>query len=231
MCGRYSQEYTWAEVHAFSQPLTLSGPASNLQPHYNIAPTEMAGVLVPQADGSLRYERMRWQLVPRWWKRSLKEVPATFNARAEEVAGKPMFRDAFRSRRCIIPASGFFEWSGPKGDRQPWYITAASGELLGFAGLYDRWRNPETGEEVPSCTIIVTTANSFMGQIHDRMPVILDKADWQAWLEEPREDLLKPAPEGLLRRWRVTQAMNSSRYKEADAIEPVEGADRAAIGA
>jgi len=220
MCGRFSQYYTWQEVHAFSQPLALVGPASNLQPHYNISPTQQAGVLLLGDDGVLHYEQMRWWLVPSWWKKTLREVPSAFNARAETVSEKPMFRDAFKRRRCIVPASGFFEWSGPKEAREPWFISAADGGLLGFAGLWDRWRNPETGEEVRSFTIIVTSANLFMGEIHDRMPVILPPEAWADWLAEPRDDLLKPAPEETLRRWRVTAAMNSSRYEAADAVAP-----------
>ena len=103
---------------------------------------------------------MRWGLVPAWWTKALKDVPATFNARAETVAEKPMFRDAFRKRRCIVPASGFYEWTGGKGAKQPHLFTAADGApVLSFAGLWDRWRGPK-GEEVLSCTIVVSGASA-----------------------------------------------------------------------
>jgi putative SOS response-associated peptidase YedK len=142
MCGRFTQNYTWEEVHAF---LRVFGTPRNLRPHYNIAPT--VDVVRLNAEGQRELVSMRWGLVPFFWKKSLKEVPATFNARAESIAEKPMFREAFRRRRCIIPASGFFEWTGEKGDKQPHLFTAADGSpILAFAGLWDRWRNPATGD-------------------------------------------------------------------------------------
>ena len=119
---------------------------------------------------------MRWGLIPGWWKKTAKEVPATFNARAESVADKPMFRNAFKERRCIIPASGFFEWTGEKAQRQPHLFTAADGSpVLAFAGLWDRWRDPATSEDVLSWTIIVCGASAWMEQYHDRMPVMLER--------------------------------------------------------
>jgi putative SOS response-associated peptidase YedK len=119
---------------------------------------------------------MRWGLIPGWWKKAAKEMPATFNARAESVAEKPMFRDAFKARRSIIPASGFYEWTGEKGAKQPHLFTAADGApVLAFAGLWDRWRDPATREEILSCTIIVSGASAWMEAYHDRMPVLLEK--------------------------------------------------------
>ena len=140
MCGRFTQHYTWEEVHAF---LSVFGPPRNLQPHYNIAPTDTIDVIRLDQDGKRELVPMRWGLIPGWWKKSLKEMPATFNARAESVADKPMFRNAFKERRCIIPASGFFEWTGEKGAKQPHLFTAADGSpMLAFAGLWDRWHDP-----------------------------------------------------------------------------------------
>ena len=117
---------------------------------------------------------MRWGLVPFFWKKPLKEVPATFNARAETVHEKPMFREAFRRRRCIIPASGFYEWTGEKGNKTPHLFTAADASpILAFAGLWDKWKDPATGEEVLSCTMVVSEATAWMAPYHDRMPVLL----------------------------------------------------------
>src|SRR4051794_31107934 len=110
MCGRFTQAYTWTEVHKF---LSTFGAARNLRPRYNIAPTTMEDVIVDRGNGR-ELVPMRWGLVPFFWKKTLKEVPATFNASAETVHEKPMFRDAFKRRRCIIPASGFYEWTGEK---------------------------------------------------------------------------------------------------------------------
>src|SRR5262249_31063601 len=123
-------------------------------------------------------------------------LPASFSARAESVADKPMFRDAFKRNRCVIPASGYYEWLKQPDGRQPYYISAADGGVLSFAGLYDLWKNPETGEHVVSCTIIVTESNDLTRPIHDRMPVVLDKADIRPWLNgEDGIELLKPAAE------------------------------------
>src|ERR1700722_3426110 len=159
MCGRFTQNYTWEQVYAF---LSVFGPPRNLQPHYNIAPTDTVDVIRLDKHGARELVSMRWGLVPAWWKKSLKEVPATFNARAESVADKPMFRNAFKQRRCIIPASGFFEWTGEKGQRQPHLFTAADrSPVLAFAGLWDRWKDP-AGEWILSCTIIVSGASAWM---------------------------------------------------------------------
>lgn len=222
MCGRFSQLYTWEQIHAFSQPLTLNeGVRINLQPRYNIAPTDQVDVIRLRKEGDLELVRMRWWLVPAWWKKSLKEVPATFNARVETVATASMFKDAFAKRRCLIPASGFFEWTGPKEARLPWFISSPDGLPLAFAGLWDRWKNPE-GEWIESCTIIVGPANAFMGEIHDRMPVIVPQEHWLDWLTgKAGAEILVPAEEDKLRKWRVTPRMNSSRYQEPDAVEPV----------
>ena len=218
MCGRFTQTYTWAEIHAMYN-LTAVTPR-NIQPRYNIAPTTQVGVITQNGE-NLHYSEMRWWLVPNWWSKDLKSVPATFNARSEEIASKPMFRSAFKSTRCLIPASGFFEWTGPKESRQPWFISAKDGKPLTFAGLHETWRDRTTGEEVKSCTIITCAANDFMAKIHTRMPVILDEKDWHLWLSEPREDLLKPANDDVLQAWRVSPQVNNSRYTGDDTMVEV----------
>jgi putative SOS response-associated peptidase YedK len=117
-----------------------------------------------------------------------------------------MFRDAFQRHRCIIPASGYYEWLKRPDGRQPYFISAADGSVLSFAGLWDRWKNPETGEPMTSCTIIVTDANALTRPIHDRMPVVLDKADIRSWLTgKSGTELLKPAAEDRLRMWPVSR--------------------------
>ena len=207
MCGRFTQNYTWAEVEAF---LDLAGDRSNLQPHYNLAPTDTVHVVTNAAPW--RLTPMRWWLVPYWWKKPLKDVPATFNARADSLANKPMFRDAFKRRRCIIPASGFYEWTGPKTDRQPHYFTAADGApILAFAGLWDTWRHPETGDDVLSCTIVVTGGSEWMQRYHDRMPVILDRSGRNAWLDgSMTANDLAAIPPAALREWTVSKRVNRS---------------------
>jgi putative SOS response-associated peptidase YedK len=215
MCGRFTQSYTWREI---SDLYELFGAPRNLQAHYNIAPTDTVEVVKSGNDGANHLVPMRWGLIPAWWKKTVKDVPATFNARAETVADKPMFRDAFKRGRCIIPASGYYEWKSTVGGKQPYFISAADGGVLSFAGLWDRWRNPATGELVMSCTIIVTDANTLTGAIHDRMPVVLEEAAIKPWLTGAAnsELLLKPAKDGRLRMWPVSQRVNRTGSGDDD---------------
>ena len=212
-------------MHAF---LRVFGAPRNLRPHYNIAPTDPVDVVRLNAEGQRELVSMRWGLVPFFRKKSLKEVPATFNARAESVAEKPMFREAFRRRRCIIPASGFFEWTGEKGDKQPHLFTAADGSpILAFAGLWDRWHNPATGEELLSCTIVVSGASDWMIPYHDRMPVLLSAGDIEGWLNGTLgADALRPAAEAALREWPVSKRLNRTGVGDDDPtmIEPEKAA-------
>ena len=135
---------------------------------------------------------------------------ATFNARTETMAEKPMFRDSFKRRRCIIPASGFFEWTDEADGKQPHLFTAADGSpILAFAGLWDRWIDPVTKEEILSCTVIVSGASEWMTPYHDRMPVLLRAGDFDAWLNGPLgADALRPAAESALREWPVSRRVN-----------------------
>jgi putative SOS response-associated peptidase YedK len=215
MCGRFVQRYTWDDIQdLYDLP---GGPAPNLPAHYNIAPTDPVEVVRPDANGANELFSMRWGLVPWWWKKPLKQVPASFNARAESVADKPMFRDAFQRHRCVIPASGYYEWLKRPDGRQPYYISAADGGVLSFAGLWDRWKNPESGEPVISCTIIVTDANELTRPIHDRMPVVLDNADIRGWLSgEDGTELLRPAGEDRLRMWPVSRRVNKTGTGDDD---------------
>ena len=224
MCGRFTQAYSWSEVHAF---LDVFGAPQNLRPRYNIAPTTTVDVM-RSGDGGRELVSMRWGLVPRWWSKTLKDLPATFNARAETVAEKPMFRDAFRKRRCIIPASGFYEWTGEKGDKVPHLFTAGDGSpVLAFAGLWDRWTDPASGDEVLSATIIVSGASDWMTPYHDRMPVLLAAADFEGWLSgDLGPDALKPAAESALREWIVSRRVNRTGVGNDDPtlFDPVEEA-------
>lgn len=221
MCGRFTQRYTWRDIQDL---YGLMGAARNLQAHYNIAPTDTVDVVIA-GNGVNGLASMRWGLVPWWWKKSLKDVPATFNARAETVADKPMFRDSFRRHRCIIPASGYYEWqkvqhgtrSGRQSVSQPWYVSAADGGVLSFAGLWDTWTRSQTSEPLTSCTIIVTAANAFTRAIHDRMPVILQPADFAAWLGGAAgPEVLQPAAEDRLRMWPVSRRVNRAGIGDGD---------------
>ena len=199
MCGRFTQAYTWEQLVRLYR---LTMPAVNTQPSYNVCPTDQVDVILPAAAGSHDFARMRWGLVPYWWSKPLKQLPATFNARSDTAASKPMYRDAFRRRRCVIPMSGFYEWRQMEDGKQPFFISGAETPVLSVAGLWDNWTNRESGEAIRSCTIIVTEANPFMSEIHDRMPVFLPPDSLDAWLTckgghgNPRTRL-SGLPEGL----------------------------------
>jgi len=152
---------------------------------------------------------MRWGLIPSWWKKTAREAPSTFNARAKTVATKPMFCAAFKRSRCLIPASGYYEWKATPTGKQPYYISAHDASVLPFAGLWDEWRDIETGEAVKSCTVIVTDANALTRQIHDRMPVVIAPEQFEPWLTGVSgTELLKPAPEDMLQVWPASRKVN-----------------------
>ncbi|MGE4172760.1 MAG: SOS response-associated peptidase [Methylocystis sp.] len=219
MCGRFTQHLSWEELRRLAD---LIGQPRNLAPRYNIAPTTQIEVIRPAAAGN-ELVPMRWGLLPSWWKKPLSELPSTFNARAETVAEKPMFRSAFKARRCIIPASGFYEWTGKAGSKTPHYFSAPGGEPLALAGLWETWRDPESDAQVDSATIIVGAANNWMARYHDRMPVILDWRDVGAWMAggDPGA-LLGAPPEDVLQEWTVSPRVNRSGVADADPtlIEP-----------
>ena len=214
MCGRFSQCYTWSEIHAF---LDVIGAPKNLQPRYNIAPTTTIDV-VQLTEASREIVSMHWGLVPIWWKQPLKKVPATFNARAETVTEKPMFRTAFKKHRCLISTSGFHERTGGKGDKVPHLFTAGDGSpVLAFAGLWDHWTDPESGDDVLSATIIVSGASEWMTPFHDRMPVLLMPDDFDGWLSgELGPEVLKPAAESALRERVVSKRVNRTGHSDDD---------------
>ena len=222
MCGRFTQLYSWPELVALYR---LTMPPVNLQPSYNICPTDPVDVLLPKEGGGLDFVRMRWGLVPYWWSKPLKQVPATFNARSDTVATKPMFRDAFKRRRCVIPMSGFYEWRQMADGKQPFFISGDEAPVLSVAGLWDNWKNRETGETIRSCTMIVSEANPFMSEIHDRMPVFLGQETLHPWLEgKAGTETLLPASAAHLRAWPVSRRVNSSKADKEDRtlIEPIE---------
>ena len=193
MCGRFALHPS-PEVIKLQFGL-LSAPA--FEPHYNIAPT--MPILVVRGDGAAL---ARWGFAGK-----------LYNARGETVAQRPAFRDAYRTRRCLIPASGFYEWRSEFGLRQPHYIHPAEGELFAFAGLWEQWRDLQT------CTVITTDANEKMRMIHDRMPVIVSRADYGAWLAG-KDVALAPCPDEAIAIRRVSRAVNNARNDMPELIEP-----------
>lgn len=226
MCGRYTQVRPWAELvelYRITEPAT----ARNLAPRYNIAPTQDVPVVRPgKAGGGRELTMVRWGLVPSWAK-DLAIGARLINARAETLAERPAFRDAFRRRRCLIVADGFYEWQQRQGEaKQPHWITVADGRTFAFAGLWDRWAAPG-GERMESCTIVTTDASPALAPIHARMPVILDAEAFDTWLAigAPPDDarsLLRPYG-GALRIVPVSRRVNSVRNDDPGCIEAVAG--------
>jgi putative SOS response-associated peptidase YedK len=219
MCGRFTYRLTWPEIVRLYR-LTLDHPARNTQARYNVCPTTTIDTIKTGSDGNRELVPMRWGLVPSWWSKPLKELKlATFNARVETVATKPFFRDAFKRTRCLIPVSGYYEWQDTPGGKQPWYFTARDGSpALTIAGLWDEWHDKTSGETLKSCAMIITKPNKFVAEVHDRMPVLLAKNNFDPWLDGSAElDLLKPAAEDVLQRWPVSKRVNSSRAPDEDA--------------
>jgi putative SOS response-associated peptidase YedK len=198
------------------------------RPRYNVAPSDVHLVLRERA-GRRELIPAVWGLVNRWSKEP-KGAAGHVNARSEGVRSKPAFREAFARRRCVVPADGFYEWTGPKGARRPIWFSPAAGGLLHLAGLYESWRDPADGELHPTFTILTTAANDAVAPIHDRMPAILAPEDLGAWLAAEHGDgawaeaLLRPAPPGVLSARPVSPRVNSVAHDDASLLraEPSE---------
>ena len=220
MCGRYTLISNIGELQGrFGFVMDAPPP----EPRYNIAPTQQ--VLAVVNDGERRGELMRWGLVPSWAK-DIKIGSRMINAVSETAATKPAFRNAFRRRRCLVLADGFFEWRREGKQRFPMYFTQKSGEPMAFAGLCEDWKSPK-GKWVRSCSILTTAANSFIEPIHNRMPVILSSETEPLWLDpltetpDNLEPLLLPAPSELLRVREVSPTVNSVRNDNPGCIAPL----------
>jgi putative SOS response-associated peptidase YedK len=186
MCGRFRQTYP-PETLAFS--FATANPLINAAPRWNLAPKQDALAVVRGRDGTRRLASLRWGLIPYWAKDESIGMKC-INARAENVATTPAFRDAYRERRCLIPADGFYEWRREGKLRLPYDFTLKGGAPMTLAGLWERWRQPGSGETLHTFTVLTTKANTLVGELHDRMPVILDPPDHAAWLGETEaEDL------------------------------------------
>ena len=207
---------TFAEEAAYRGVLRLRLPREDdWSPRYNIAPTQPVPVIRQNPKEPVReLSLMRWGLIPSWAKDSA-GAASMINARAETAATKPAFRDALKSRRCLIPADGFYEWMRTGKAKQPYCFEVNEGELFAFAGIWDRWKDP-SGNWVTSCSILTTTANAVTSAVHDRMPVILDPDSYDLWLDPgmrdvaaaAASDLLKPYDARLMRCYPVSARVN-----------------------
>ncbi|TFE72915.1 SOS response-associated peptidase [Methylacidiphilum caldifontis] len=218
MCGRFSL-HTPPKVIKQVFNLEL---LPEIQPRYNIAPSTPI-LVVRKIDGKNRADLLRWGLIPHWAKEK-KSSYSLINARAETVSTKSVFRESFKRRRCLIPADGFYEWKKLNGKKEPWYITIPDQEVFAFAGLWDHWEGP--GETIESTTIIVTEACDKLRHIHDRMPVIVDRIDFERWLvpvagEEKKElELLRPWQREISLH-RVSSAVNKATAEGQELIKAV----------
>ena len=214
MCGRFTMAQSLEEVEErFDVPAPESPP--DVAQH-NIAPTQTVAVVTEERTGQRALQTFRWGLVPSWTK-DLSKLPLMHNARAETVAEKPSFRNALALRRCLIPATGFYEWQAAEGTSKtkiPYRLALKNGELFAFAGLWEEWLEPG-GSALRSCTIITTTPNAVAARIHDRMPVILRPEDEALWLD-PREtdtaslmSLLTPYPASKMDAYEVSRDLNT----------------------
>lgn len=232
MCGRYTLIANAEairllfEVPAFDERLVV--------PRYNIAPTQPIVVVREAASGRGReLVPMRWGFIPAWAK-DAKNLPLLIMARADGIADKPAFKNAFRRRRCLIPASGFYEWQARgKGPKQPFAIRPAAHELVAFAGLWETWCGND-GSEIDTAAIVTTDCNDFLRPIHDRMPAVLAPEDFAAWLSprtEPEEAqaLLRPAPDNLFTCAPISTRVNSADNDDAGLWQEVEHPPHAAL--
>jgi putative SOS response-associated peptidase YedK len=228
VCGRFT---LFASNDEIARLLDLPEVPA-IPPRYNVAPTQtLFAVRVNQA-GDREPAFLRWGLIPSW-----ADDPAVgnrmINARSETVADRPAFRSAFRKRRCLIPASGFYEWQKTGGKKQPYYIRTRNGQPFVFAGLWESWSRGE--EPVESCTIVTTEANDLMRPLHDRMPVILHREDYDRWLDTGLQDasklmpLLVPYSGDDLTAYAVSTRVNNARNEDARCVEPFGGGGPADI--
>ncbi len=193
MCGRFAtQNMTWSEIVDLSR-LTTVGPALNLEPRFNIAPTQLVPV-VRQIGDVRECVMMQWWLTPHWAKEPSQKY-AMFNAKVDGIEHKPAFREPIQSKRCLIPAMNFFEWKGTKGAKVPYYIGLKDLQPFCFAGVWDRWVGTVNGESktIESFAILTTNANTLVAQIHHRMPVLLPQENYDLWLEGKRDHALEVA--------------------------------------
>ncbi|WP_410768084.1 SOS response-associated peptidase [Fontibacillus sp. BL9] len=222
MCGRYTITVTLDEL--MLRYLVYESTITDFRPKYNVAPMQFIPAIVQSTSGN-RLGELRWGLVPSWAKDD-KIGSKMINARAETLTEKPAFQRLLASRRCIIPADGFYEWKRDGNHKQPYRIQLRDGDIFSFAGLFDIWSDQQ-GNKIPTCTIITTEPNSLMANIHNRMPVILHQEDETEWLDRANTEipvltkLLKPYDANKMRAYRVTTAVGNVRNDTKELIEEI----------
>jgi len=221
MCGRFTIEIPpelLVEVFGLAEPPVIT-------PCYNIAPTQQIPIIRQYADGQNHLDHLRWGLIPSWAQD--KSIGSKMiNARSETIAEKPAFKQAVRYRRCLVVASGFYEWKQEGKAKLPWYVRLKDGTPMVFAGLWETWKSPE-GEVIESCTILTTASNRLIEPLHNRMPVILHPDEYHAWLDRNTTNpaglvhLFQAYPADLMDMWPVSPMVNSVKNDSAELVVPV----------
>jgi putative SOS response-associated peptidase YedK len=221
MCGRFVRQ---SDIEAYAE-LLQAEIRSVLEPSYNIAPTQDILVARIDREGTRELVGLRWGLVP-GWSQGPDNRYSMINARADSIASKPAYRNAFKQRRCLIAADGFYEWQKQEHGKQPFYIHLNGHKPFAMAGVWEHWRGAED-EVIESCAIITTDANDRVGKIHDRMPVILAAKDYKQWLDPNMRDvetlgaMLKPFPAGRMATYPVSTRVNSPGNNSPDCLTPL----------
>lgn len=232
MCGRFVLN---ANAEQLKLLFDLAETPREIAPRYNIAPTQPVAIVRVSAasagsdDLARELTYTQWGLIPSWAK-DPSIGQKMINARAEGLAEKPSFRAAFKRRRCLVPATGFYEWKKSGSNKQPYFITMEDGEPFAFAGLWETWSSPDGGE-LETCTIITTEPNDLMSQLHNRMPVILPRDEYATWLGSGKDDspaqlsqlhhLLRAYPAEEMTCWPVDRKVGNPRHEGAELIESV----------
>jgi putative SOS response-associated peptidase YedK len=226
MCGRYRLSRRKQLVEEYFDAADWQ---EDWSPRYNIAPTQPVPVIRQNPKEPIReVSQMKWGLVPSWAQDS-SGAAGMINARSETAATKPAFRDALKSRRCLIPADGFYEWARTGKAKQPYCFEVGEGDLFAFAGIWDRWKDA-SGNWIKTCAILTTTPNAVTAPVHDRMPVILDPDECDVWLDpgmmdvSAASDLLKPYDARLMRCYPISTRINHVANDDEECCRPVETA-------
>ena len=219
MCGRYA---SFLPAEALARLFGTTNPLPNLEPTWNMAPTRDAPVVRLSREGKRHLDALKWGLIP-YFTKDLKKARKPINARSETIATSGMFREAFAYRRCLVPAPVYYEWRDDPDGKTPFAVARVDGDPVAFVGIWDAWRSSD-GERLQTFANITTDANKQLAPIQDRMPVIVEQADWPLWLGEVDGDvatLLRPAAEGVLRIWQVGKKVGNVRNDGPELIEPV----------
>jgi putative SOS response-associated peptidase YedK len=219
MCGRYA---SFLPAEALARTFGTVNPLPNLEPTWNMAPTLNAPVVRLSKDGERHLDTLKWGLIT-YFTKDLKKARKPINARDDNVAKSGLFREAFAKRRCLVPAPVYYEWRDDPDGKTPFAVARVDGEPVAFGGIWETWKSPE-GEYLRTFATITTAANQLLAGIQDRMPVIIERADWPLWLGEADGDvmgLMRSAPDDALRFWPVDKKVGQVRNDGPELIEPV----------